>query len=102
MHQENPLKKEISLKTAIDNFVDKISTIHSDDLLSAKELASCILLSEATLSRLRLKNHGPSYLRFADGSIKYLKKDIIDWIKGVYHATEDRKDPLYKKEDSEC
>jgi predicted DNA-binding transcriptional regulator AlpA len=89
------------LKTAIDNFVDKISTIHSEDLLSAKELASCILMSEATLSRLRLKNHGPAYLRFADGSIKYLKKDIIDWIRGVYHATEDHKDPLLKKKDPE-
>jgi excisionase family DNA binding protein len=63
-------------------------------LLTQREAASALRLSERTLERLRVQGGGPLYVK-AGRSVRYRESDLEDWIAArvvnstseeVYHA----------------
>lgn len=51
-----------------------------ETLLTTKEVADYIGLSEYTIARYRLKGTGPKYFYIGKKSIRYKKEDVEIWL----------------------
>ena len=51
----------------------------SNDLLKFK-----IFESPSGISQARNKGHSPNFLKYPNGRVRYLKGDILAWVKGLY------------------
>jgi predicted DNA-binding transcriptional regulator AlpA len=51
-------------------------------LLTQREAASVLRLSERTLERLRVTGLGPQFLRCGGRAIRYRQSDLENWIGG--------------------
>lgn len=50
-----------------------------DDLLTARQVASWLAVTEGALAQRRHRGGGPPYLKWGR-SIRYVKADVEDWI----------------------
>lgn len=70
------------LSPAMNEFMDHLEKTLPDGLLTAPQLvAAGIVKSPTTLYSWRDEGRGPPYLRLEDGVCRYLKKDVLNWIK---------------------
>lgn len=51
-----------------------------DQLLTEKEAASLICYSQRCLQNWRLRGGGPKYVKVSARSIRYQRRDVIEWI----------------------
>ena len=51
-------------------------------LLTQREAASALRLSERTLERLRYSGLGPKFIRCGQRSVRYQQSALDEWIKG--------------------
>lgn len=58
------------------------TTTKDDDLLSTKQVAAWLGVSEQWLELGRKKNYGPHYVRLGPRCIRYRRGDVIRWLKG--------------------
>lgn len=58
-----------------------------DDLLSTRETAQWLGVSEQWLELGRSKNYGPRYTRLSPRMIRYRRKDVWAWLKSRTHKS---------------
>lgn len=52
-----------------------------DDLLTARQLAIWLGVSETWLESGRASNYGPSFVRLSPKMVRYRRSDVIAWLK---------------------
>jgi tRNA(His) 5'-end guanylyltransferase len=74
------------MTTSLDQFLKTLeSTL--PEILSDKDLVSSIpqiFKSASSLSRLRTSKESPPHFYISSACIRYLKKDILDWLRSRY------------------
>ena len=58
----------------------KIETENPDQLLTEKEAAELICYSRRALQNWRVRGGGPKYVKVSARSIRYQRRDVLDWI----------------------
>ena len=56
-----------------------METAHLDELLTSREAAAMLRLSERTLERHRTSGTGSRYIALG-GAVRYRRRDLLDWI----------------------
>jgi hypothetical protein len=56
-----------------------METTHLDELLTSREAAAILRLSERTLERHRTSGTGSRYIALG-GAVRYRRRDLLDWI----------------------
>jgi len=51
-----------------------------DQLLTEREAASLICYSQRALQNWRLRGGGPKYVKVSARSIRYQRRDVVEWI----------------------
>lgn len=59
-----------------------MNTGHLDELLTGREAAALVRLSERTMERHRTAGTGPRYIALGR-AIRYRRRDLLDWIERV-------------------
>jgi len=57
-----------------------IDTENLDQLLTEKEAAALICYSQRALQNWRLRGGGPDYVKVSARSIRYQRRDVLNWI----------------------
>lgn len=66
-----------------------LSSLPKTDFLSSKDLIALgISSSEATLSQWRCQGIGPPSRKIAQGKIRYMKDELISWLKKINNIKE--------------
>ena len=52
-----------------------------DDLLSTRDLALWLGVTEQWLETGRLKNYGPSFVKLSSKIVRYRRDDVLRWLK---------------------
>jgi len=51
-----------------------------DQLLTEKDAAALICYSQRALQNWRVRGGGPEYVKVSSRSIRYQRRDVLDWI----------------------
>jgi len=51
------------------------------ELLTPREAASFLRLSESCLAKARMRGDGPKYRKLSRRAVRYLKADLLDWLR---------------------
>lgn len=60
---------------------------NDDDLLSTREVANWLAVSTQWLEIGRSKNYGPAFTRVGPRCIRYLRGDVLKWLKARSYAS---------------
>lgn len=74
--------------STIDRYIEQLENRYPDTLLNTSDLAETLSVSESALSIWRSAGEGPPYFKLG-GKYKYLKADVISWIRNHYIENED-------------
>jgi predicted DNA-binding transcriptional regulator AlpA len=77
-------------KHHIDRRADKIAAADvgaDDELLSTREVADWLSVSTQWLEIGRSKSYGPKFTRMSARSIRYLRGDVLKWLRERTHAS---------------
>jgi predicted DNA-binding transcriptional regulator AlpA len=81
--------KKNASKLHIDKRADKLAAIpgDDDDLLSTRQLAAWLDISESWLEIARHRGQGPKFLKYGPKSIRYRRADVVAWLKDRTHQS---------------
>lgn len=70
-------------KLHIDKRADKLAAVPDDDdeLLSTRQLAAWLDISELWLEIARHRGQGPKFLRYGPNTVRYRRADVVAWLK---------------------
>ena len=75
----------------LDRRAEKIISVDlveaDDDLLSTRQVAAWLGMSEQWLETGRVKNFGPPFKRLGPRSIKYARGDVRRWLQSRTHSS---------------
>jgi predicted DNA-binding transcriptional regulator AlpA len=84
------MKDHKMLKHHLDRRADAIANADSggaDDLLSTREVADWLGVSIQWVEIGRSKKYGPPFKRLAPRTVRYLRADVLKWLKARTHAS---------------
>ena len=70
--------------STIEQFINDLERNHPEKLLDPSDLSKIGLGTMSTLSKWRTSGLGPSFLKLSDGSYKYIRRDVISWLRDCY------------------
>jgi predicted DNA-binding transcriptional regulator AlpA len=76
-------------KFHIDKRADKLATTpgDEDELLSTRQLAAWLDISESWLEIARHRGQGPKYLKYGPKTVRYRRADVVAWLKTRTHQS---------------
>jgi hypothetical protein len=54
--------------------------MEADDMLTPKEVAAELRITERALAAMRSRGTGPPYLRVTERTIRYSRTDLAEWL----------------------
>jgi predicted DNA-binding transcriptional regulator AlpA len=70
---------------------------HESELLTPKEAAAFIKMSESFLAKARMRGDGPRYRKLSR-SVRYDKADLLLWLKASAKTSTAERDPRQEQE----
>ena len=59
-----------------------------DALLRPPEAAQLLSVTTSTLDAWRLRGQGPRFVRVSRRCVRYRRRDLLEWTKGLLHPSE--------------
>ena len=76
-----PTAQDIKLSGQLENWIEFImNTNDLDQLLTEKEAAKLICYTPRALQNWRVRGGGPKYIKVSARSVRYQRRDVLDWI----------------------
>jgi hypothetical protein len=72
------------MKENLENFIQLLQEQLPEVCTSNDLLKFQIFQSQSELSQARSKGLTPNFFKYPNGRVKYLKSDVLAWIKGLY------------------
>lgn len=64
----------------MDYLTPKYAIVEPPDMLTPKEVAKCLRLTERALYRLRKAKEGPAWVRISRGRVLYPRREFEAWL----------------------
>jgi len=71
--------------TNFENFIQVLENQLPEICTSNDLIKFQIFQSQSGIPQARAKGLTPNFFKYPNGRVRYLKTDILVWIKGVYH-----------------
>lgn len=76
--------------STIEKYILELEEHYPEKLLDPSDLVKIGIGGHSILSKWRASGYGPPFFKLSDGNYKYIREDVINWLRSCYKDKEQK------------